>query len=321
MTFTPFVVIATKGRNADCLRLVDCLEKQSLQPAFTLFVGTEQADIQGLNDLPWMKSGKGKAIISDKIGSSHQRNFGMETLEKEGWFAKYGDNFFCAFFDDDFRLVEDWLEKAAQKFLDQTIVGLTGRVLADGACTGVSGHQFEEGQEKGVISEKTAQDFLSGKRPPIPHWTGGDQEKEVDSVYGCNMAFAGKVIRSVRFDENVPLYGWQEDRDYTSLAKRFGRIIYNPSCRGVHMATKSGGRTSGVKFGYSQIINLAYFVKKGTIGWRYACKLGGRNVLSNLLHSTTNHPTTDYKGRLKGNALAARDLLKGQINPMRILEL
>jgi hypothetical protein len=89
------------------------------------------------------------------------------------------------------------------------------------------------------------------------------------------MAFTDTVIRQTRFDVNLPLYGWQEDRDYTDMALRLGRVIYFPDCRGVHLGVKSG-RTGGGKLGYSQIANPVYLMKKGTMGYKIGLKFIGR---------------------------------------------
>jgi len=318
----PFVIIATKGRAKDCLKLVANLAEQTLKPSYTLFVGTEDSDVVDINYHPWINEGHGDAIISPKVGLTSQRNFGIETLEKKGFFKESEGRFFCAFFDDDYRMAPDWLEKAAKKFQsDTSVVGLTGKVLADGACTGLTGKKFSPDMEKGELTEDMADAFISGDLDPVKHWASGKNEVDFESMYGCNMAFIDTVIRAVRFDENLPFYGWQEDRDYTGMAKKYGRTIYYPECRGVHLATKSGGRSSGNKFGYSQIANVTYLMKKGTMGKRASYTLMTRNVISNIVHSAINNPTTDYRGRLKGNITAFCDLLMNRCNPKKILDL
>src|SRR5690606_30638203 len=92
--------------------------------------------------------------------------------------------------------------------------------------------------------------------------------------YGCNMAFRRSAIEGVRFDERLPLYGWLEDVDFSAQAGRKGVLLKSETLVGVHLGVK-GGRTSGVRFGYSQIVNPVYLLGKKTIGRRQA----GANML------------------------------------------
>jgi GT2 family glycosyltransferase len=291
-----FVIIATKGRAREVLTLMNFLQRQTLPATFTVIVGTEEADIAGVNSHAFIKQGSGVALISPRAGLTSQRNYGFETLEQRGFFTNGKEEFFCAFFDDDFRMADDWLEQARKRFEANDIVGMTGMVLGDGVnCGG--------------YSEDRAVSLLKGEMPPDEHWSSGTQEHDVGSAYGCNMAFVGTVLRNLRFDENVPFHGWQEDRDYTGGAKKFGRVIYFPGCRGVHLGTQSGVRTLGEKFGYSQIANPIYFMKKGTMDTKSTVRFVSRALASNIVHSLFRQEQIDYRGRLRGNILAVIDLL------------
>jgi hypothetical protein len=303
-----FVVIATKGRPVETKVLIDYLQAQTLQPTLAVIVGTEECDVEGLADHLWSRSGTSTIVISPKVGLTTQRNYGLDYLALGGHFQSSGRSIFCAFFDDDFRPARDWLERAAERFKRGDIVGLTGQILADGART--SG-----------LAEAQAELYLDGRSPAQPHWASGPNERETGSVYGCNMAFTDLVVGQTRFDENLALYGWQEDRDYTNMAKKLGRVIYFPACRGVHLGANSGGRASGLKFGYSQIANPLYLMRKGTMGRKIGWKFMARNAASNLYHSVVAHPRTDYRGRLRGNVLALIDEIFSRSDPRRILNL
>jgi hypothetical protein len=292
-----FVIIATKGRAPEVLILMNFLRRQTLPSTFTVVVGTEEADIAGVHLHPFIKDGRGVALVSPRAGLTSQRNYGLEVLEQRGFFAGSKEKFFCAFFDDDFRMADDWLEHASKRFAANDIVGLTGMILGDGV-------------KKGGYPEDRAASLLKGDMPPDEHWTSGSPECDIGSVYGCNMAFVDTVIRNLRFDENVPFHGWQEDRDYTGGAKKFGRVVYFPGCRGVHLGTQSGVRALGVKFGYSQIANPIYFLKKGTMDIRSTFRFVSRSLASNIIHSLVRNEKIDYRGRLRGNFLAIIDLLR-----------
>lgn len=303
-----YIVVATKGRAAETLRLVEYLQRQTKQPEFVVVAGTETRDIESVTDHPWLTSGRGKAFVSPKIGSSAQRNVAIEYLEQRGCLVPEQGPSFCAFFDDDYRPAHDWLQRAEERFAKGDIAGLTGLVLADGIRTG-------------GLTEDRATAFLSGAEPPQPHWASGSGERETDLAYGCNMAFRDTVVRNNRFDENLPLYGLQEDRDYTARAKQFGRVIYYSECCGVHLGTQRG-RTSGVTLGYSQIANMLYLIKKGTVGYKTGLKHIGRNIAANTLRGVlNNHPHIDYRGRFCGNLCAVFDVLTMRLHPLNILSM
>jgi hypothetical protein len=90
--------------------------------------------------------------------------------------------------------------------------------------------------------------------------------------------------------------------------------------RGVHLGTKTG-RTPGVKLGYSQIANLVYLMRKGTVSRHRAFDMMGRNLASNLYHTLRPVAWADHSGRLWGNLLACIDLALGRCDPQRVLAL
>ena len=83
------------------------------------------------------------------------------------------------------------------------------------------------------------------------------------------MAIRLEHARSVRFDENLPLYGWLEDVDFSHQLSRTGKIVDVSAVAGVHLGIKMG-RTPGKKFGYSQIVNPIYLIQKGSMKKRHA---------------------------------------------------
>ncbi len=210
------------------------------------------------------------------------------------------------FFDDDFFPKIDYLAEIERFFLgNAVVVAVTGRPIVDGA------------NGPGVDSEAAlalleADEKMATDRDFAPTY----------GTYGCNMAFRVEAIRrsGAQFDEKLPLYGWQEDIDFSRQLSGHGRIVDSKALRGVHLGTKSG-RTSGVKVGYSQIANPVYLIRKGTVSFGFAGALVGRNVLANLSKSFCPEPWIDRRGRLLGNCLALRDLVTGRISPQRILEL
>jgi hypothetical protein len=134
------------------------------------------------------------------------------------------------------------------------------------------------------------------------------------------MSVRSAAVGELRFDERLPLYGWQEDIDFTCQLRQRGRVVGMNTLQGVHLAAKQG-RTSGVRFGYSQVANAVYLVRKGTVPRGFAYRLMVRNIAANVVKSVRPEPYVDRKGRLKGNLLAAYHVLKGRVDPEYILKL
>lgn len=298
-----FVVVATKGRAAATAMLCDYLARQTVRVARVVIVGSEPSDVAGLGDLDSLKV---VVRVADRAGASLQRNVALTTLF-DAPMPPHDDDL-IAFFDDDYRPADDWVEGAVRVMQrSPDVVGLTGHVLGDGVCSD-------------ALTEGQAGDLLTGRRPPEAHWASGKDERPITALYGCNMAIRARALRRERFDENLPLYSWQEDMDLAGRIVALGRIIYTPECRGVHLGSKSG-RTSGVRFGYSQVANPIYLWRKGSVGLPRALRFAGRALLGNSVRSLREHRLFDYRGRFSGNLIAVADLVRGRMDPRRILEL
>ena len=290
------VAIATTGRPDVLCKVVDRFRHQTRKADGIVVVGAAPEDIAGLDRLA---SPPDQAVVSPKKGLCAQRNVALSLLR--------GKSDAVVFFDDDFLVAHDFLERLEQLFeADDRLVGLTGWLIADGAQTGVL--TFEE-----------AEAMLDGgpdagaPRPEKP-------DERTSWLYGCNMAFRMSACEDLSFDENLPLYGWQEDVDFTEQLARRGYMLRTNAITGIHMGTR-GGRTSGLKLGYSQVANIVYLRRKGTIGAAHGWTLMARNVAANLAKSIRPEDTIDRRGRLKGNMRAFGDMLRGKADPLRILDL
>ena len=209
------------------------------------------------------------------------------------------------FFDDDFLPHPAYLAAIEQHMTaDPRIVVATGLLLADG----IGGPGLTPELGRAILTR------------PGP---SADRVVPTFSGYGCNMALrlAPMFEHGVRFDERLPLYGWQEDVDLSRRLAVFGSVMQIEAARGVHLGVKLG-RGSGVRLGYSQVANPLYLAAKGC-GYplRRAVSHIVRNMAMNVARSTWPEPYVDRRGRLLGNALALRDLMTGRMVPERILEL
>jgi len=154
------------------------------------------------------------------------------------------------FFDDDFFADRDYLANVERIFTASAdIVAATGFLLADGA----HGPGLSIDQGMAMIEAQTRS-------------LANDQMVDIYGTYGCNMTFRLKPIRSnaILFDENLPLYGWQEDIDFSLRVGPYGRIVKIGNA-----ARRSPGdqirANVGRRFGYSQIANPIYLIRKGTM--------------------------------------------------------
>jgi len=138
----------------------------------------------------------------------------------------------------------------------------------------------------------------------------------VDQVgaYGCNMSLRATCIGEARFDPRLVLYGWQEDIDFTSRLRAHGRVVCARHLHGVHLGLKAG-RVSGTRFGYSQVVNPVYLIRKGSVPASFLLPLMLRNLAANLARSIRPEPYVDRRGRLRGNLIGIGHLLTGRIEP------
>lgn len=303
---TLYVILATRGRADHVAALCRRLLQQALLPARIVVAGTQESDVGPVRPLVAPSPVPIDVLLCSAPGLCAQRNTAREHLlalrRSEGSTGRYA----MVYLDDDFVPDAGWLAACrAALVAHPAAVGLTGRMLADGAHLSAG------------LSVADAEDFLTGRRPPLPHWNGGTTDRRVHCAYGCNMVFVDRICEAYRFDENLPLYGWQEDLDMSTQARRHGEILFEPRCVGVHLGVKSG-RTSGLRFGYSQIANPLYLIAKGTMERKRALRFVVRHMLSNTFRSLRPHPHVDYRGRMAGNLLAMRDLLRGRCHPRRI---
>ena len=288
------VGIATAGRKAVLSAALDLLARQSRLPDILVVCPAAAEDLEpGLVDrLPF------STVV--KIG---QRGL---TAQRNTILSAAADADVIVFFDDDYFPQLNYLEEVEGIFLGQAdVVALTGRPMRDGA----NGPGVEAEMALELIAGDVSMPAVAVLAPTY-------------GTYGCNMSFRMEPIRrhGVRFDENLPLYGWQEDIDFSRQLAPFGRIVDANVLRGVHLGTK-GGRTSGVRFGYSQIANPVYLIRKGTMSVGFAAALMWRNVLANAARSFRPEPWIDRRGRLRGNWLALWDLVTWRMSPRRILDL
>jgi glycosyltransferase involved in cell wall biosynthesis len=258
-------------------------------------------------------------VIVSAPDSSHVEEYRAQCLRVEYVYGRQGlaaqrnqaldralDRFdVITFFDDDFLPAADYLALLVDAFeAHPEWAVITGNVVRDGACD--AGLTFEDGLAALEAAERERSLVV--------------RVNDHLGAYGCNMSFRSRYARGLRFDERLALYGWQEDIDFTSQLRRHGRIVSLSNLLGVHLGVKSG-RVSGLRFGYSQIVNPIYLIRKGTMGVQFGLTLMSRNLIANLARSIRPEPYIDRRGRLRGNLLGIYHVATGRIEPEYIQKL
>lgn len=282
--------IATAGRRAVLSETLAHLAEQSRLPDAVFVCPAAPADLDeaaaGCLPIP-------VRCVEGRRGSCGQRNAILDAA---------GDADIVVFLDDDYMPAQAFLAEAEALFgARPDVVAATGTVLADGI------------HGPGIGRDEAIRILASDPGEARATWP-------VYNAYGCNMLVRMAAVRTAaaRFDENLPLYGWQEDVDFCRQLAPMGQIVHCTALRGVHLGSKRG-RTSGLHFGYSQIANPIYLWRKGTMTSGKALRLMAGNVAANFLGSLREQPYVDRRGRLKGNGIALLDLMRARLNPQRIL--
>lgn len=285
------LIVASRGRPACLARFAERLPLQTRRPDRVIFTVSGDADLPA--GLP-----AGIEIVTGAPGLAAQRNRGLERV--------LDDCELVAFFDDDFVPSCHALEGVQRLFLAwPDVVGATGRVLADGVSS--SGIPLAEAEHLVDAADAAGPGDL---RP----------RAELDGLYGCNMAFRTAAIGATRFDERLPLYGWQEDVDFAARLRPHGRLVLTHAFGGVHCGVKTG-RSRGLPLGYSQVANPVYLARKGSMRPFRSARLIARNLIANHLRALAPEPWIDRRGRLRGNWLALTHALRGQLDPEHVLRL
>ena len=309
---TPFrtpalaVVIASLGRPLLLHSALQHVLNQSRPPDYLVAVGASQSDLPEKYRSAITGPVTQFMPLLAPVGSARQRNDAIRwLLSREQAHGEIGLVVFC---DDDFVMSRTWLANVERDFREQpSLIGATGVVLADGVTNG-------------GYTDRQALAILGAARSELPVGDWRLRPGRVKSLYGCNMVVRGSALRQVQFDEGLPLYGWLEDYDISARLAELGELKRLASLAGVHLGTKSG-RTSERRFGYSQVANPIYLVRKGSMPVTFAIKMICKNFAANMAGSRSGQSACDRAGRLMGNLQALRDAVTGRVNPLNITKI
>lgn len=286
------VGIATRGRSSILADTIADLETQLRPPDSVLVAYADPADIgDAASRFPHVR------FLRSELGLTRQRNAILDGLQDEE---------IVTFLDDDFYLDPSYFAVMERVFCEHPeVVVATGKLLGDG----INGPGLSLAEARRMLNAKT-------------RLAETGQIAAAFNAYGCNMAIRMHPVREhrLRFDEDLPLYGWYEDVDFSRRLAPYGEIVRVEDACGVHLGAKSG-RQSGVRLGYSQVANPFYLARKRSVSWSYAIASMTSRSLKNLVRSASPEPFVDRRGRLRGNLRAWQELLSGSISPTRILSM
>ena len=281
------VVLASAGRPQLLSEVISDLSRQTLP--FTLVVSVPDRDSLPVEGLP-----EGTELVHAR-GLAAQRNAGIAVVPEAE---------FIFFFDDDAVVRRDFLEHGVA-FMGRhpEVVGITGRVLLDGAS----------GAEVSRQDALAALDASSGQ-PRGRRW------KPSRELYGCNFAYRVSGAGGEVFDGRLPLYSWLEDHDFARRLMRHGALAVVEDCVIVHRGVKSGGRTAHKRLGYSQMMNPLYLHHVGSFpAWLAFHEIVFR-CGKNLVLSAASPERVWRRQRLMGNLAALGDALRRRFTPERMLD-
>lgn len=289
-----FVAIATAGRRDVLTETLTLLSRQTERPEVVFISPATPAD---LDEAAATALGMNVVVVPSRKGSCAQRNAILDRLldRQDG---------VVLFMDDDFFAAPTYVAEVSRLFSSEPgIVLASGLVHADGAV----GPGLAVPEAHRILAER----FDAAALPAIePIYNG----------YGCNMSVRLSAVNAlhVRFDEDLPLYGWLEDVDFSRRLAAKGRLVRSHRLQGVHLGSKRG-RSPGRRLGYSQIANPWHLIRKRTMSPRRALVQIGRNISANLWKSLSPEPWVDHRGRLRGNLVALSDLVRGRLKPSNVL--
>jgi glycosyltransferase involved in cell wall biosynthesis len=235
-----------------------------------------------------------RVVLSPRQGTSVQRNVAIQLVRTR----------YTLFLDDDVELAPNFID-SMERLLEKSenAVAAAGFLVIDGSRRDTG------------LDRKLARSYAVNYVQEKDNYSSGE---------GRNLFVRTTMFEKVLFDEKLALYGWLEDFDFATNCLRHGQIIMNTETCFAHLATP-GGRTSGLRFGYSQMVNPFYL-------WKKNGKPGLTHVVFGhwLTHFAYNFrgafvrfPSnrSDRRGRFKGNVIALSHLLAGRVDPSYILHL
>jgi GT2 family glycosyltransferase len=233
-----------------------------------------------------------QSFVSPRRGLASQRNAGLQAL---------GSNpDIVVFLDDDVELAPDHLAAYLACFESDSSIVIAN---APDLMRGIKG-----------VSRNQARQCINSQPPSAPKT--GYRYPDCRSATGSSMAFCGTLVNRIWFDENLPLYSYLEDYDFSLSCQVYGRCVMVPFAQYVHMET-SVGRMSNYRRGYSEIVNPFYIASKHGLGLPLRMVLG---CIRRTIRSMRLIPSEGVD-RLRGHVRGWADVIFQRSDPRKILQM
>jgi glycosyltransferase involved in cell wall biosynthesis len=241
----------------------------------------EQLEDCGINSAKLVIDGSSDDLTKEVCESFdvqyyRQESKGMTAARNEA--LNHCDTDYIAFIDDDSHVSDSWHEALKENFQKDDVVGVTGKLENEDAdFGGLSGKTrsflfggksyFGEILDNGVING----DFFF------------DEEKEVDHMPGCNMAYDVEALKTQGgFDEKIDVgNSYREDTIASYRISQAGKVIYNPGVSVDHLGVEESGDLR--KWMFYNPYNTRYFLRD------YGIVSGFRNLLSHMVVTFVRH--------------------------------
>jgi glycosyltransferase involved in cell wall biosynthesis len=284
------VVIPTKDRPAELLRLLATLGAQTVLPSEVIVVDGGDPPV---SDDPLRAAGLALRRLRHRPPSAAlQRNRGLDAVSPEAAFV--------VFLDDDVLLEPDSFERmlAFWERAPEDVAGAAMNYVN-------SPHPGMGWMRRSVLGRR------SGLYSPVP----GDVARSgwqtavrnVTEVTSARWLISGAVwwrraaLRAHRFDPFFVGYSYLEDLDFSLGLSRHHALVIVPDARFRHAAAE-GGRPVGVAFGRMEVENRLYVVRKHRLSLPH-CLAGLALRALKTAGGVLRREEGSSLGRLAGNVL------------------
>lgn len=218
------VVICTKNRQNEILKCIDSIVMQSVKPEEVIII--DASNNLGIEKIIADKLIKDKDIeykyLHTKSGLTYQRNRGVEIASGE----------IIMFLDDDVILENDYIKEIIRVFendSEKKIGGIGGNITN----THLSKIRFERLIKKLFFLSDNGDGFFKHSGSPTRPFRQ-KENLEVECLPGCMMSYRSDVFKNFSFDENMKMYCYMEDCDFSYRVSRKFKNYYVASAKAIH---------------------------------------------------------------------------------------
>lgn len=263
------IVIATYNRADDLIECIKSINLQTVEPEKIIIVDSTTYSDKNIEErIREVSSLNIQYINTKQKGLTLQRNLALKLIPKDAELVM--------FLDDDILLDNDYVENVSKFFEEDT----------NEEIGGVEGYLTRDGDKE---------------YPKVPK---DNKKVQLKSLYGCNMTYRVNKIVGMTFDENLQLYSFMEDWDFSYRVGLKTKLYKIHSAQAVHNQSKAG-RIDYVKNGFMRIANKYYLKKKNNAITLFDYFIFVLTIIRNCLCSFNK----DRRARFKGNIIAVRRVI------------